>query len=194
MAIQPASRCPWPLPIKLQTKFVIVLLAGLLLVYCWSCLTQRYFSLSSVSRFSQASKAGEVDRQWRWVTGMGQVMATSLEGVMATGDMDLFEKVIHEQASLPDLQEASLTDFRGHVLYTTAPVRLHGELVPELKSQWLTKSELVKRRTQDSFEVYKPLIAEQNCISCHIERHQGDVLGVLALRFSDQGLRGAESS
>ncbi|MGA2243645.1 MAG: methyl-accepting chemotaxis protein [Verrucomicrobiota bacterium] len=179
---------------KLQTKLLIVLLAGLLTVYLGSCLTQRYFSLSSVSNFARTAKAGEVDRQWQWVTCIGQAMTTSLERVMATGDMDLFEKVIHEQATLPDLQEASLTDFKGHVAYTTVPARLHAELPAELKSQLLANGELVKRQTDDSFEIYKPLVASQECASCHTERRPGVILGVLSLRFSDKPLRTAEQN
>lgn len=179
---------------KLQTKLLTVLLTGLLAVYLASSLTQRYFSLSTVNEFSSASKAGELDRQWKWVSCIGQAMTTSLEGVMATGDMDLFEKVIREQADLPGLQEASLTDVKGHVAYTTVPARLHGELPADLKPQLLGKAEVVKRQTDGSFEIYKPFVADQNCISCHIERHQGDVVGVLTLRFSDQALRGAEKN
>src|ERR1035437_6925996 len=174
---------------KLQTKLLTVLLGGLLAVYLGSCLVQRHFSLSQVGQFSRTSKAGELERQWQWVSCVQQAMSTSLENIMAMGDMDLFEKTIHQQAGLPGLQEASLTDFKGRVAYTTVPARLHGELPAELKSQLLKQAELVKRQTDGSFEIYKPLLAEKNCISCHTERHQGDVLGVLSLRFSDQALK-----
>ena len=179
---------------KLQTKLLTVLLAGLLTVYLGSCLVQRHFAISSVTHFSQTNKAGELERQWEWVDCVRQTMTTSLEGVMAAGDMDLFEKDVHQQASLPGLQEVSLTDFKGHVVYTTVPSRLHGELPPEIKALSLQQAQLVKRQTNSSFEIYKPLVAEENCISCHIERHQGDVLGVLSLRFSDAALKRAENN
>jgi len=179
---------------KLQTKLFVVLVTGLLAVYLGSCLVQRHFAVALVGQFSRSSKAGELERHWQWVDCVQQTMATSLEGVMATGDMDLFEKVIHEQAKLPGLQEAALTDFKGHVVYTTVPARLHGELPAELKSQLLNRAELAKLRTGGAFEIYQPLRAEKNCISCHTERHQGDVLGVLSLRFSDQALKAAEQS
>jgi methyl-accepting chemotaxis protein len=179
---------------RLQTKLLIVLLTGLLAVYIGSSLTQRYFALGAVGHFSATNKAAEVDRQWNWVACIGQAMSTSLEGVMATGDMDLFEKNIHEQASLPDLQEASLTDFKGHVAYTTVPARLHGDLPAELKPQLLAHADPIKRQTAGSFEIYKPLVAGPECISCHIERHRGEVLGVLTLRFSDQALREAQKN
>ena len=73
------------------------------MVYLGSCLIQRHFALSVVDQFSRNSKAGERERHWQWVACIQQEMATSLEGVMATGDMDLFEKIIKEQATLPGL-------------------------------------------------------------------------------------------
>jgi len=166
----------------------------LLLVYVTSCLVQRHFALSVVSRFSQASKTGELERHWQWVDCVQQDMSTSLEGIMASGDMDLFEKVIHEQASLPGLEEASLFDFKGRVAYSTVPSRLHGELPTELKPQLLKQSDLVRRETDGSFEIYQPMVAQKTCVECHTERHQGDILGVLSLRFSGQALMKAEQS
>jgi len=179
---------------KLQTKLTVILLAGTLAVYFSSCLVQRFFSLATVKHFSSTSKALELEHEWQAVDCYRQTMTTSLEGVMGIGDMDLFEKIIHEQAGLPGLQEVSLSDFKGHIAYTTVPQRLYGELPGELKPQLLKQPEIVKRQTNGSFEVYKPLVAGQNCVSCHIERRQGDVIGVLSFRFSDESLRRAEQN
>ena len=123
-----------------------------------------------------------------------QEAATSLESVMALGDMDLFESTIQKQASVPGLLEASLTDFKGRVAYSSIPARMHGYLPAELKTQLLSQSTCVKRQADGAFEVYKPLLAERNCVSCHTERHQGDVIGVLSLRFSGQALQKAQQS
>jgi hypothetical protein len=108
--------------------------------------------------------------------------------------MDLFAETIQEQASLPGLQEASLSDHKGHIAYSTVPAQLHGELPAELKAQLLSSASLFKRQTTNSFEIYKPLVAEKSCVECHTERHQGDIIGVLSLRFSDQALRTAEAT
>jgi len=178
---------------KLQNKLLTVLLAGILAVYLGSGLVQRHISLASVRHFSETSRAGEVARQWQWVECVQLAMAASLENVMALGDMDLFEKIIQQQKALPGLQEASLTDVNGRVAYSTVPARLHGELPSEVKPQLLRETQLVKRHSGDSFEIYQPLIADKNCISCHSERHQGDVIGVLSMRFSDQDLKRAEA-
>jgi len=179
---------------KLNTKLFIALVSGLLVVYLGSCLVQRHFALKFVSHFSETSKAVELERHWQWVDCVQKEMATSLEGIMATGDMDLFDKMIKQQAGLPGLEEASLTDFKGHIAYTTVPARLHADLPPELKAGLLQRTDPVERQHEGSFEIYKPLLAEKNCLSCHVERHAGDVIGVLSLRFSGQALQKAEKS
>ncbi len=179
---------------KLQTKLFTVLVVGLLAVYLGSCLVQRHFDLKLVDKFASDSKAGEVERQWQWVDCMQESMSTSLKKVMAIGDMDLFEKIIQEQAKLPSLKEASLTDFKGIVRYTTIPARKRGELPAELKGKLLSAADPIRRQANDSFEIYKPLRAEKLCITCHTERHEGDVLGVLSLRFSNDALKKAEQA
>jgi len=179
---------------KLQTKIFITLMTGLLTVYLVSSLFQRHSNLSVIDGFSQQCKAKELERHWQWVTCLQQSITTSLEKIMTLGDMDLFAETIHEQASLPGLLEASLADHKGRIAYSTVPERLHKDLPDDLKSQLLATPVLFKRQTSNAFEVYKPLVAEKNCISCHMERHQGDVIGVLSLRFSDEGLRTAEQT
>ena len=179
---------------KLQTKLFITLMTGLLTVYLASSLFQRHSNLSVIDGFSQQCKAKELERHWQWVICLQQSITTSLEKIMTLGDMDLFAETIHEQASLPGLLEASLADHKGRVTYSTVPERLHKDIPADLKSQLLTTPALFKRQTTNAFEIYKPLVAEKNCVSCHTERHQGDVIGVLSLRFSDEGLRTAEQT
>ena len=179
---------------KLQTKLFIALMTGLLTVYLASSLFQRYSNLSVIAGFSQQCKAKELERHWQWVTCVQQSITTSLEKIMLIGDMDLFAETIHEQASLPGLLEASLADHKGHIAYSTVPERLHKDLPDDLKSQLFATPTLFKRQTTNAFEIYKPLVAEKTCIACHTERHQGDVIGVLSLHFSDEGLRAAEQT
>ena len=98
---------------KLQTKLYIALMVGLLTVYLGSSLFQRFSNLSALNEFSQQCKAKELDRHWQSVECVQQAITTSLKKIMAIGDMDLFAQTIHEQANLPGLQEASLTDYKG---------------------------------------------------------------------------------
>jgi len=180
---------------KLQTKLFIGLMTGLLTVYLGSCLFQRYSNLRFIDQFAEQSRKTELERHWGWVECVQQAVTTSLEKVMAIGDMDLFERTIHEQATLPGLQEAFLTDYKGRIAYSTAAGTLQSRELPgELKSQLLANPARIKRQTTNSFEIYQPLVAGKDCISCHSERHPGDVIGVLSLRFSDQALRKAEQS
>ena len=180
---------------KLQTKLFIGLMAGLLAVYLGSCLFQRYSNLTFIEGFSRQCKTTELERHWTWVECVQQAVTTSLEKVMAIGDMDLFEKTMHEQAKLPGLQEAFLTDYKGRIAYSTLTGNQQNRALPgELKAQLLSNPARIQRQTTNSFEIYQPLVAGSDCISCHTERHQGEVIGVLSLRFSDQALRTAEQT
>jgi hypothetical protein len=80
--------------------------------------------LSVIDEFSKQCKTGELERHWRWVECVLLAMTSSLEQVMAMGDMDVFEKVLRQQASLPGLQEASLTDYKGRIVNPTVPGRV----------------------------------------------------------------------
>jgi len=180
---------------KLQTKLFIALMAGLLTVYAGSCLFQRYINLKVIDGFAGQCKAKELDRHWGWVGCVEKALSTSLEKVMAKGDMDLFGDILHEQAGLSGLQEAYLTDSKGRLAYSTIPGKLSGrELPSDLKSQLLGSASRFQRQTADSFEIYHPLMAEKNCISCHSERREGEVIGVLGMRFSGQALQAAEQT
>ena len=179
---------------KIQTKLFIALMAGLLTVYLGSALYQRHSNLSVIQAFSKQCKSGELERHWRWVECVQLAMTSSLEQVMAKGDMDMFEKILRQQAGLPGLQEASLTDYKGHIVNSTVPGRVRQDLTPELKEQLFNGRTTLKRLTTNSFEIHQPLVAAQDCVSCHTERRQGDIIGVLSLRFSDQALRTAEQS
>ncbi|HEX7652701.1 MAG TPA: methyl-accepting chemotaxis protein, partial [Verrucomicrobiae bacterium] len=178
---------------SLQNKFLTVVLVGLLSVYFVSVLYQRHSSVSTVSHFAAASKAGELERQWRWVDCVQQDMATGLEAIMATGDMDLFSQSMQQQAKLPGLVEASLTDFKARVQYSTIPSRRRQDLPVEVKQALWQNRQALKRQVDGDFEIYQPLIAQGNCVSCHTERRPGDILGVLTLRFTGKDLQAAEA-
>jgi methyl-accepting chemotaxis protein len=176
---------------KLESKLLAAVLGGLVIVAAASLLLQRHFSAGSVARFSALNKSSELERQWQWVDCMQQAMATSLESIMASGDMDLLERTLRKQAALPGLLEISLTDFKGQIAYSTVPARVRADLSPEIKSE-LLHTPLLKRQAEGAFEIYKPLLVEKDCASCHTERRQGDVLGVLSMRFSGQALQQAQ--
>jgi methyl-accepting chemotaxis protein len=179
---------------KLQTKLSLALLSGLLLIYLGSCVFQRYCGLSALDRFAAENQTSETARQWQWVETVQQATHAPLIGAMADGDMDKFEKILASQRNVPGLQELSLYDAKGVVAYSSDPARLKQRLPEELGGVLLAGSQVQKRLTDQSFEIYQPLPAEKNCLSCHTERKLDQVCGVMAMRFSSSALKSAQQS
>jgi hypothetical protein len=180
--------------VKLQTKLALGLLGGVLLVYVTSSLVQRHFSLSALDRFARESQVGETDRQWQWVEEMQQATHAPLIDAMANGDMDKFEKILASQRTVSGLQELSLYNSKGIVVYSSDAARFKQALPAEIHEGLMARGERQKRLTDESFEIYQPLRAEQNCLSCHNEWQAGQVCGVMSLRFSSSALKTARAS
>ena len=179
---------------KLQTKLSLVLLSGLILVYLGSCWVQRYCSMNALGRFSGDSLAGEAARQWQWVEVVQQAIHAPLVDAMGAGEMDKFEKIMASQRNVPGLQEVSLYNPKGTVAYSSDSSRLKQTLPPDFKEPLFATGQLQKRRTDDSFEIYQPLRADKNCVSCHTDWKPDQVCGVMSLRFSAEALKAAEQS
>jgi hypothetical protein len=179
---------------KLQSKISWVLLAGLLSVYLGSCWFQSHRSLAAIKRFARDNCSGEENRQWLWVECVERATEAPLIEAMAAGEMDRFEKTLKAQRTLPGLQELSLYNHKGRVVYSADASRLKGELSAELKEPVLASGRKVDRRTTNSFELYQPLKADKACVACHSDWKEGQVCGVLAMRFSSESLKAAEAS
>jgi hemerythrin-like metal-binding protein len=177
---------------KLQTKFLIVLLAGLLSVYLGCCFAQRWYTLRTISRFSGMSRTGEESRQWQWIERIQHAADVALVGAMSDGDMDKFGKLLAAQRDLPGLLDLSLFNAGGRVAYSSSPALLKTELPVELRPSVLSQGEPMKRRTERAFEIYTPLRAGTACVTCHTDWKEKQVAGVMAMRFSAQDLQAAE--
>ncbi len=179
---------------KLQTKLSLILLAALILVYAGSCWFQHYRGMSALNRFAGESQAGEIARQWQWVSQMQQAIYAPLVDAMANGDMDKFQKILDRQRSVAGLQEVSLYNPKGTVVYSSEPARMKQKLPEDLSTSLLAGGQEQKRLTDASFELYRPLRAEKDCLACHNDQKEGDLRGVMSMRFSSDSLKDAQQS
>ena len=178
---------------KLQTKLLVGLLGGLLVAYLACAFVQRHFNLRIMARFARENQAGEEARQWQWVETVRQAVFASLVDAMANGDMDKFQKVLNAQRDVPGLQELSLTDRKGRIVYSSAPTRLKQSLPAELSQTLFASNNMVKRRTETSFELHCSQPAEKSCVECHTDLKPGQIMGVMTMRFSSEPLQAAEA-
>ena len=179
---------------KLQTKLSLVLLAGLLSVYLGSSVFQYYRNSTALGKFSKEISAAEEGDHWGWVERLQDATYAPLIGAMAEGEMDKFEKLLASQRTVRGLQELSLFDARGRTAYSSDPARLKQRLPEELKAQLMGSAQIIKRRTDESFEIYRSVPAAKSCIECHTDWKENEVCGVMSMKFSTATLKAAEKS
>lgn len=179
---------------RLQTKLLLVLLAGLLSVYVASGLFQRQSNLKGIHKFSEQSLTGEVDREWQWIERLQQAILASLDDAMAGGDMDKFAKILNAQRSVSDLQEVSLADRDGKITHSSVPGRVKQSLPAEVQTKLATAKAGFKIRSEESFEYYRPIFAEKACLECHVNWKLNEFCGTTHLEFSAAPLKQAEQS
>lgn len=189
-----ATRAQRRVSVKLQTKLLVVLLAGLLGVYVVSGLYQRRTSLKDIEHFSSSSLADETTREWQWIERLQQAILASLDDAMATGDMDKFAQILHAQRNVSDLKEVSLVDREGKITHSSEPSRVKQRLSAEAQSQLLSTKTDLRILTDESFEYYKPIHAEKACLECHVNWQLHQYCGATHLEFSAAPLKQAEQS
>lgn len=181
--------------LRLQTKLSLVLLAGTLTVYLASCLFQTYHSRKALEKFSRELSAAEVQSRLKSVQQLEEATYAPLIDAMASGEMEKFEKILASQRNVAGLQEVSLHDPDGEVAYSSEASRLKKFLPDDLKQKlYSANAQAVQRRTEHSFETYKPIVADKKCIECHVGWTEGTVNGVMAMKFSTADVEAAEHS
>lgn len=178
---------------KLQTKLCLGLLAAVLVTYCGSCIGLRWMSLAKISEFSEESRSSEEKRQWEWVERLQNAVDAALIDAMGEGDMDKFSRILAAQRSVEGLREISLYSTEGRVTHSSDSARVNQPLPETLGDGVLASLAPVRRHTEDSFEIFRPLPATTSCIECHSGWKPGQVAGVLAIRYSDKGLKTSEA-
>lgn len=179
---------------KLQTKLLLAVLAGLMAVYLASFFFQQFQNSRAVASFSAHSRAGEQARQWEWVDRLHQATSAPLMDAMAEGEMDKFRKLLVALRGVPGLQEISLYNQKGRVVDSSVPERLKKELPAEFKAGLYAAPDPVRRQTDDYFEIYQPLAIKTGCLECHTKEKVGQIHGAMSLRFSAESLKGAEKA
>ena len=177
---------------KLQAKLILSTLVAVGTIYAGSQVIQRFRQEGVMRRLSQANLAREEQTQWDIVENLQRACEVPILDTMATGEMDRLSKLMQSLKALKGLQELSLVNLDGVVTYSTEPARAKSLLPGDLRAGLLSSVERVKRRTEDSFEIYHPLAVSAGCLECHNEFKGKKVGGVLVCRQSTLGLKEAK--
>ena len=177
---------------KIQTKLLIGIFGGMLSVYLIAFLFQQNHSMKEVMNLSAQSRSAEEANLWQWVERLQFAIRSPLMEFMAAGEMEMFDKTITSQRNVAGLQEFSLYDADGKMVNSTEQDQ-KGKVLAADRFQEIRQSlKPVKRLTDTSLEVYEPLLAEKRCLKCHESWKEGQLTGVMAMRFSSEALKASE--
>ncbi|MFO1499138.1 MAG: methyl-accepting chemotaxis protein [Verrucomicrobiota bacterium] len=177
---------------RLRTKLLLVLGAGILAVYAASAGAQRTINLRALKRFATENAAGEEARQWAWVERLWRATQGALADAMSEGEMDKFGKILEAQRQVSGLEDLSLFDHDGRITHSSNTNRVKQQLATDLKNLVLSQGQEIRRRISGSFEMYQPLRASKSCLECHVNWKENEVCGAMNLRFSSAELDKAQ--
>jgi hypothetical protein len=169
---------------RLQTKLILSVLLGLVLVVMVVQLVQQVWTIRALHRLESENLKQEENSQWEHIDDLRSAIMSSLESAMNEGEMDRFRKILESQKQIRGIHEVALANFKGVVTYSTQKEKLRQTLPSELTAQLLSKPEAIRRRVGGSLEVYQPLPITTGCRECHGEFKQNSVGGVMVYRFS----------
>ena len=170
------------------------ILTGLLTVYLIAFYFQHNHIMEEILRISAKSQSSEEKNLWEWVERLQFAIRSPLVAFMSTGEMEMFNKTIASQRNVEGLQEFSLYGADGKMVNSTEQDRKGKVLSAELMRPIRLTQKPVRRLTDTAFEIYEPLVAEKGCLKCHESWKQGQLAGVLALRFSSESLKTSQKT
>jgi hypothetical protein len=91
------------------------------------------------------------------------------------------------------VQELSVYNPAGIVTISSDPAALKKKLPEELRAGLLTSPEVVHRKSEASFEIFRPMPVTEGCYECHKNFRGKAVAGVLAYRYSTDSIKEARA-
>ncbi len=178
---------------KTHSKPIVWLLGGLLAVFAVSVVYQQWRTGHWLKQISDQSLGTLENQEWRNAENVEQSVRHAVAKSLERGEMEKFAQLLEAQRSIQGLQDFSLYDRSGRVTHSSHPARKSQALPAELRDQLLTEGKGVKRRTEGSFEIYRPELIEADCVRCHTGWPPSGIGGVLGFRFSTESLTTAEA-
>ncbi len=159
---------------KISNKIIF----SLLILMTLSSLTIVFFTTKSVKADSIATTKENLDM-------LNTAMFQSLRNAMNTGDPVQIQKAEEESREIKGVKELVVAKSQPLIeMYNPGEKFTTDEDI--LKSFKNKKSQILEVKTDSGHDLrmIKPMIATQECLMCHANQQEGDVIGVMDLTFS----------
>ena len=178
---------------RLHTKLIVTLLAGLIVVVAGAQLYS-YLSVNDlILKSSQKSLNLLQTREEEFAKNIHYSVEQAVAGSLERGEMEKFNRLLRDQRDVEGLLEFSLYDENGVVTHSSDDSFLGGKLSQNLKEDLYRNPRTLLRREADAIEIYQPQMITGDCVRCHTGWTVGDIGGVTHFRFSTEALRKAQA-
>jgi methyl-accepting chemotaxis protein len=181
---------------KLQTKFILVLLGAILVAFIALQLFQQTVSSRGLKSLSRDNLELLNQREQLHAENIYQTVDPIVQETIALGEMPKLDALIKNFSHIDGVLEYSVYDAKGAAAYSSSHEVLKSRktLAPDIKNQVLSSPAKMSRRTSDAFEIYGPMLVTAKCLECHDDFKQGAIGGVALLRISTDTLTKSEKS
>jgi methyl-accepting chemotaxis protein len=159
---------------KISNKIIV----ALFILMSLSSITVVYFTTSKVTKDS-------IEKTKENLEMLNSAMFQSLRNAMNTGDPVQIAKAEDDARQIKGVK--NLTVARGKSLMELYPSNATYTTDKNVLKTFETKEPLLLQTKDDSghlLRMVKPMIASQECLMCHANQQEGDVIGVMDLTFS----------
>ena len=173
---------------KLNTKIIITLVGGLLVLQSASQYLQFIHAKTQINNFSDSMLSIVREREETNTQLIGQAIERSLADSIEEGDMEKFEVLLDQLKHTEGLLEFTLFNEDGAAAFST----LEGDgsqrkMDEALWQQFAQSKESLFRQENGAFEIFHPKVATEQCTTCH-EWNVGDLGGLSYYKFSTDAL------
>ena len=176
---------------KTPLKPLLWLIGGLVVIavmFLASLALELYRNHAQLQKFSADNLALLEQREQQNAENIFATAENAVKDSLERGEMDKFVVLLERQKNITGLQEFSLFDRNGVVVYSSDRAFAGKRLPAELRDRLQADFQQIARRTNDSFEIYHPQEIQADCLRCHVDWQAGASSGVLLGRFSTKSL------
>jgi len=179
---------------KLQTKFMLVLLSATLLAFTGTQLLQQALSNKALKHLADENLDLLKEREQMHAENIFQTADPVVQETISLGEMPKLDVLIRSFTNIAGILEYSIYDSSGVAAYSSSrEVMKERKTLPgEVRSQVLSAPSKLRRRTSEAFEIYRPMMVTSKCLECHDDLKNGGIGGVALLRLSTAALAKSE--
>jgi len=116
---------------------------------------------------------------------LSQSVFQTVRAAMNLGDRDLIEKSLHDAGKMKGIQELKIHQSQAVIdLFGTNAKPSTDTAVVSIFKNPVQQNITLDDAKGHRLRLLKPLIAEQDCLACHVTSKKDDVLGVMDMTFS----------